>query len=573
MRALLTAFALGAVGALAMAPAHMAAALFVALSGLYLCLADIPTPRRGGGKGGVVPDDHEYPPLTPPCARGGRVQEAPCARGGRASAFAIGYAFGLGYFLPSLYWVGNALLVPGNPYWWAWPFAALGLPALMAAFPAAACALARAAPLKTIGGFAGFVAALTAAEWVRGHVATGLPWALYGYAWGGHLPVLQIAALGDIYWLTLLTVFWAALPGFLLAAGPPPSRRVLALALIGLGSLMTAYLWGAARLAAHPTAYDEAVAVRVVQPNIAQEDKWAPDKVAQNFRRRILLSYPSPDAPRAPTTLIVWPETALTRGYLDDPDANRALGALLRAYEAAEGGPGRAYLLTGFVEWEQGAEPGGARYYNALALIGLSGDEEDGAARLLHRYDKAHLVPFGETIPFADWLPLGPLSAVETFTPGPGPGALDIPGGGPRLAAQVCYEGIFPGVVEQIGGGPVAAIVNVTNDAWYGASPGPYQHFAQTRVRAIEAGAPLVRAAGTGVSGVVDPLGRVLARVPLFSQRALHILLPRPAVGGRDFAPILRRPWARNLLFWSVLAALGLCGAWATIRGSTRPYT
>ncbi|HBH25938.1 MAG TPA: apolipoprotein N-acyltransferase [Rhodospirillaceae bacterium] len=525
-RALLLPFALGCAGAASMAPLGLVPLLFVALSGLYLCLAEA---------------------------------------GGLRRALVYGYAFGLGYFLPGLYWVGNALLVPGNAYWWAWPLAALGLPALMAVFPALATALAHGPGLRRPAGFAAFIGAQVLIEWVRGHIATGLPWNLYGYALAEVLPLAQVAALWDVYLLTLLAVFWAALPGYVLLAWP--GRAALALAALGVASLAGAWAWGAHRLATHPTEYDTSVRIRVVQPTTDQAEKWAPGAgpVPRPLQRLLLLSYPGQEQSEWGQAYVVWPETALARFHLNKTQVRRAIGAMLEA----QGAP-RAFLLTGFLEEESTED--GTRYHNSLALL-------DHEAHVLRRYDKAHLVPFGEYIPFADYVPLEPVSAFAAFTPGPGPGVLSAGEGMASFAAQVCYESIFPGsavpTVLEDSKRPVA-IVNATNDAWYGASPGPYQHFAQARLRAVEEGLPLIRAASSGVSGVVDPVGRVLAVAPLFLQTALETALPRPVPRLVDRLPgPLHTPQGRNYLFLVVLVILmapHAIGGLATMRRGTGTY-
>lgn len=495
------AFLLGGAAALSMAPFGITPLLFLGLSGLYVLLA-----RAGSWR----------------------------------AAGALGFSFGFGYFLLGLYWIGNALLVEGNPYWWAWPLAAAGVPLLLSAFPAFACISTRWARLERVSGALFFVGAMALAEWLRGHVATGLPWNLYGYAWAPALPVVQSVSVIGIYGLTLATLFVSVIPGFFWVAG---WRRAWPLAVVGAALFGGIYAWGAARLAAHPVEYDRGVRVRIVQPNVDQATKWDPALTAQYFRRRIMLSYPEFGQERAAQTYVIWPETALHRDVLDDPAAARAIGAMLRAHG------GRAYLLAGMVE-EDG------RYYNSLALI-------DEKARVLQRYDKAHLVPFGEYVPLADWLGfLGPVSAFAAFTAGPGPGALAAPGG-PRFAAQICYESVFPGTVMS----DTQAIVNVTNDAWYGASPGPYQHLTHARFRAVEEGRPLLRATGTGISAVVDPMGRVLERLPLFAQGAITTWIPKPVAQPGESLPA---PWGsetlRKVLFFIVIMLFCAPAIAATIR-------
>lgn len=527
------AFVLGCAGFISMAPLGFAPFLCVALSGLYILLRQAP---------------------------------------GSWSAAARGYSFGLGYFIPGLYWVGNALLVAGNAYWWVWPIAALGLPAFMALFPAMTSAVVHGKKLIHPGGFIGFIGAFTLAEWIRGHIATGLPWNLYGYAASHILPLAQVAALWDIYLLTFLAIFWAALPGYVWCAWDGPwGRSALILAGTGCVLLVGAFTFGTLRLAANPTTFDADVHLRIVQPSIDQAERWEPSRISDHLRRTLLLSYPGGlQQEQTREAYVFWPETALSRPYLADPQFQHAIGTMLDAQGAKN-----AFLVTGFVEYQEDLEhPENAKYYNAIALI-------NNKARILHRYDKAHLVPFGEYIPFAEYISgIAPMSAQEVFTPGKGPGTLWADSDFVHFAGQICYESIFPGTVvspEAKGDKRPVAIVNMTNDAWYGVSPGPYQHFDHARLRAVEEGLPLIRASASGISGVIDPLGRVLVHSTLFGQEALTSFLPLPLARLSDSLPWpLNAPGGRNRIFVCFLVVLCVFLFWArtaTMRRYESTYT
>lgn len=426
-------------------------------------------------------------------------------------AFFAGWAFGFGYFAYGLYWIANALLVPGNDYAWVYPFAIAGLPALLACFTALAAWGARryGGDAAHWTGYVIFCCAFGLMEWARGYVFTGYPWNLYGYAWASFLPVAQVVAVGGIYMLTLLTILWAALPAYALMAR---SGRLLLLGLVGFGVIVAA---GAVRMELNPTVLRDDIVVRAVQPNIAQEDKWNPRKSVQNFERHLLLSQAS--ATNADkTTILIWPETAMPFYILNDPSSRAALKMILDDYELP------VYLFAGLLRSElpPGARAEDAQYYNSLVVLNREAD-------LLGVYDKARLVPFGEYIPFQKFLPFGPFAHFAGFEAGDGPRTMGVQSL-PSFSPLICYEIIFPGGAVDRDGARPEWLVNITNDAWYGDSMGPRQHFTMAVFRAIEQGLPAVRAANTGISGVIDPLGRVIHRAAIFTENSNDTPLPAP---------------------------------------------
>lgn len=432
----------------------------------------------------------------------------------KKSAFLYGWSFGFGYYAAGFWWIANALLVDGNEFRWVWPFAIAGLPALLAFYPAL-CALLvkRFYNLQTLPGFFGFVALMSAFEWLRGHLFTGFPWNLYGYIWSGWPAMMQSVSLGGAYFLTLLTVFWAALPGFLLL-GTKQSKQKTALLITGLSLFALNAAYGYWRLGQNPTQYHQSVNVRLVQANISQEDKWNPAKTGENLRLMTKLSLAEEKQGKEDVTFIVWPETAISDNLLAHEKARALIKDALASYE------GTVYLLTGIVRSDQD-ENGEVRYYNSLAAL-------DRDLNVTALYNKSHLVPFGEYIPLEKILPLSPFVQMDGFTPGQGPIAFSA-GSGPAFSPLVCYEVIFPGAITPKDRALRPAwIVNVTNDAWYGDSPGPRQHFEQARFRAIEEGLPVVRVANTGISGVIDPLGRTIYRAELSQMDGKTIKLPLP---------------------------------------------
>lgn len=433
------------------------------------------------------------------------------------SAFSMGWLFGFGYFVLGLSWTANALLVDGSTYSWVIPFAIAGLPALLAIFTGIASFLCRRlTDMKTMPGFLAFCGFISMAEWTRGHIFTGFPWNLYGYGWSGVSPMTQVASLFGAYGLTLLTILWGALPGFLIVRKASPRYIVFTL-FIFYGSLAAFALWGKERLEANPTQYDRQLTLRIVQPSIPQSLKWNEEKAVENFQRIASLSKSDGfENDPGSTVLVIWPETAVTQAFMDAPDAQNELEDILTQYSS------RVYLVAGLLRWED--RRGKTDYFNSIAVY-------DQKLNRIATYDKSHLVPFGEYIPFSKWLPANPLVAGDGFAAGEGPAELGVPQGKApaiRFSPMICYEVIFPGAVIKKGSRP-SFILNVTNDGWYGDSAGPRQHVEIARFRAIEEGLPLSRAANNGISAVIDSYGRYVWKSKLMEETASNIGLPQPA--------------------------------------------
>ena len=432
---------------------------------------------------------------------------------GAWASFRLGYTFGFGFFLSGLYWIAAALLVDIR-FWWLVPIAVAGFPAAFALYIGLALLVihlsVRQFRLPGAARVIAFAVAWSAAEWLRGHAFTGLPWNLIGYAWSGGFPgailMLQTVAWVGVYGLSFLTVLAASLPsllGYPWLARISRSRRLAPAVAAGILILVPS-LFGAVRMGITPT-LDGPVWLRLVQPSIPQSLKWDPTAAQRNFRLLLDLS-------SAPTTqqvaAVVWPEAA-TPFLL-------GRNAALR-HEIAAIVPDRGYVITGAVRANAPPTPV-AQVWNSLEAV-------NGAGEIVARYDKAHLVPFGEYVPFRDVLPLQKITPGNLdYTAGPGPRTIDLPGL-PPFAPLICYEVIFPGAIVDENDRP-AWILNVTNDAWYGRSSGPYQHFAIARTRAVEEGLPLVRVANNGVSGVIDAVGRVVARIDLNTIGYADLQLP-----------------------------------------------
>ena len=429
----------------------------------------------------------------------------------RRDAALLGWSFGFGFFVAGLYWVAAALFVDIASFWWLVPFAVVALPAGLALFPAAALLVAYEATRRLhLAGTARILllaVAWGAAEWLRGHILTGFPWNLVGYAWAGAFPgalaVLQSTAVFGIYGLSLLTVAAAALPARL---GDFEGARLWAL-VAALVLIAAPAAFGGARLWHAPHDAVVGVRLRLVQPSIAQTIKNEPSALRANFERLLALSgEPGPVAP----TAVIWPEAAapplLERA--DREGARDAMATIVPKGGVLLTGTERAVPLTGPID----------RIWNSLVAL-------DDQGRIIAQYDKAHLVPFGEYVPARQFLPIDKITpGTLDFSAGPGPRTLAVPGL-PPFSPLICFEAIYPGAVIDPAARP-QWLLEITNDAWFGLTSGPFQHLAMARVRAVEEGLPLVRSANNGVSAVFDAYGRVVSRLDLDAIGVLDTALP-----------------------------------------------
>ncbi|PPD14497.1 MAG: apolipoprotein N-acyltransferase [Methylobacterium sp.] len=441
------------------------------------------------------------------------------------AAFLIGWCFGLGYFLGGLWWLGAAFIIGGEQFVWLLPLGVLGLPAGLALFPAFGIVIARAlwsaGPLR----FASLAFGLGASEWARAHWFTGFPWNGYGQAFADHLWLAQGAALVGAEGLGLFAILAFATPAALgTAQGRVGRWGPVLLAIIAFAALAG---HGAARLgptgglrpdlSTLPLVPD--VKIRIVQPNVSQEEKNRGGSGADILRRYLELSDRATGAHArglADVTHLFWPEAAFP--FLLDREP-RAIDAIAQALA-----PGGTILVTGAIRAREAPDSDrGFRFYNSIQVL-----DRDG---IQGTYDKVHLVPFGEYLPFERVLRaiglqqfvrvLGGFSADERRRP------LDVPGL-PGSLPMICFETIFPHELAPAEGSrPV--MVNVTNDAWFGPTAGPYQHLAQARLRAIEFGLPMIRAANSGISAVIDPYGRVVAQGSLGKMEVIDAPLPTAA--------------------------------------------
>ena len=408
-----------------------------------------------------------------------------------------GWSFGFGFFLLSHYWIGYAFLVDAEAHAWQMPFAMVLLPAGLALFFAGASALCMFVWRPGASRVFAFALAFTIAEWLRGHVLTGFPWNVPGYGWGASTAILQSVSVFGVYGLSLLTLLLGASLALLV-----DRAKFLPVALAAL--FVALWAGGEVRLANASDATVPGVRLRLVQPSTPQPEKYAPENTVRNWRRLMDLS--SAPAAQAPTH-IIWPEAAPPFVLDRVPQALAEIAALT--------GDSRV-LMTGQVRI---AEEGGMRQsYNSFAIY--------GGGKLLGTYDKFHLVPFGEYVPVGPvlrTLGISEIAADTGFSSGPGPRTMMVPGA-PPVGPLICYEVIFPG--EVTAEPRPEWLVNVTDDSWFGPDTGPKQHLLIARVRAIEEGLPIVRAANSGISAVIDAYGRVRANLALGLRDFIDTDLP-----------------------------------------------
>ncbi len=507
-RRALLAFVAGLVSVLALPPFHLWPVLFLTFPVLVWLLDG-----AGGGWRGV----------------------------GRAAL--TGWLFGFGYLLAGLYWLGHAFLVDAQTFGWMLPFAVLIVPSGLAIFPAAGTALARLLWTRGAPRILVLAVALTAAEWLRGHVLTGFPWNTFGYALTAPLALAQGAALVGIWGLTVLAIAVFASPATLADERTDTKRPWLPLTLAA-AVLAALAVYGALRLARTPTAFVPGVQLRIMQPNLQQDEKFdytAKDQVMKHYldlSRRVTGA-----APRglADVTHLIWPESAFPFYLQREPDALAQIGALL---------PEGTVLITGADRIEDprpGKNPG---IYNSIMVLDRTGS-------VVAVYDKVHLVPFGEYLPFQsvlEWIGFVQLTKVEGgYLAGESRRSMAVPRAAP-FVPLLCYEIIFPAELMPRGDRP-GWLLNLTNDGWFGISTGPYQHLEQARLRAIETGLPLVRAANTGISAVIDPLGRTIELLPLGAEGVLDSPLPQPVA-----PPLYARTGDLPVGLLLVLALAGFIG-------------
>jgi apolipoprotein N-acyltransferase len=448
------------------------------------------------------------------------------------SAFWRAFLAGIAYFSVGCWWVAEAFFVDAAEQGWMAPFAVILLAMLLGVFWGLGGLLYRALrPRDTVLKVLVFAGALSLLEWARGHVFTGFPWNLPGETWRAGSPPSQAAALVGAYGLTWITLFAMAALATPFAYGF--RRSTWSLLSGGIAVVIGLYGYGFWHLG-HGDGPAPGQTVRVVQPYVPQEAKYDNAKFNDIFGRYLRLTA-QPSASGRPPDVVIWPEGAIPQVPIADvlrPDprigVHEAVVAALR--------PGQILLLGTYRFDERAVKP---TLYNSLYALRRDGDD----LAVLGSYDKYRLVPFGEYMPAEKLMgALGFTKLVHVsdipFTPGPRPRPILVAGLG-LIQPLICYESLFPGFVREGGklvGGRAAWIVNVSNDAWFGQTSGPWQHLNLASYRAIEEGMPIIRATPTGVSAVIDAEGRPLQTLALGKQGVIDAALPGARLRPTAFA-------------------------------------
>lgn len=429
---------------------------------------------------------------------------------GARSAFWVGLSFGFGYFFFGLLWVGEAFLVDANAHIALLPFAVTLLPLILALFWALACLTARLFWGGAVKNVIVLTLSLSLWEFVRGHIFTGLPWNLLGMVFDFSVAMLQSASIWGVYGLTFIAILLSL--SFSLVVNSRFNIRQVSLAV--LAAMVIMWAGGSIRLYNNPTQYHDDILLRLVQGNIAQKDKWQMEMRAVIANRYLELSARQTSAESkglGEITHLIWPESAMPFLLEAGSDFMQQATRILAQ---------DAYLITGAVRRQNNGDE--TEFYNSILAFDSSGNR-------LGKYDKHHLVPFGEYVPLSDMfkkIGVDKLIAMrEDFQTGQKPTNIYLKNT-PAFAANICFEIIFSGNIVDRENRP-EWILNLTNDSWFGETIGPYQHLAQARMRAVEEGLPLVRNANSGITAVFDPLGRLIAQLPKGKTAILDSRLPQ----------------------------------------------
>ncbi|WP_240796920.1 apolipoprotein N-acyltransferase [Terasakiella sp. SH-1] len=437
--------------------------------------------------------------------------------------FLTGWFFGIGFFGGGLYWLTNAFFVHADKHGWLVPVAVPALAAGVGLFIGLTALLAKMLwrgqgnSSQVYGRLILFALAWAILEWVRGWIFTGFPWNLMGTIWGFSDELIQPAAYLGAYGLSFVTVLACVLPAAIFYIAR--EKRIFAFCAV---LVIPACMWsvGYQRLADAEVKTHDGVLLRLVQPNISQAEKWQKDLKVRNFQKHLDLSV-APSTTGIRPSHIIWPETAVTFPLNRDVNVRRAVGSV-----APTGGS----VITGAPRMSpRGQKP--FQVWNSLMAVNEVG-------QIMASYDKFHLVPFGEYVPFRNFLPIQKITAGSVdFSAGPAVQTIKVPGL-PPFSPLICYEVIFPG---EVAGKEIYPewLLNVTNDGWYGNSPGPYQHLISARMRALEEGIPLVRSANTGISVVTDGYGRIRDQLAYGIEGFIDVALPKalsvpPFAAGRQ---------------------------------------
>lgn len=419
-----------------------------------------------------------------------------CAVNGR-QAFRDGWWWGFGFFITGTYWIAVSLTIDIAKFGWLIPFCVFGLSGFFALYIGILGWLTHRFKQSGLMGIWIFAAGWWAVEIARGTAFTGFPWNPIGVSWSFLPAAIQIASITGTYGLGFLTVLVFTSPVLFLENKHKQCVALLFACTVWIG-------WGAWRLEQNPTTYTPNIKLRIVQANIPQSLKWNPEQQLHTIQTYMDMTRAEGSAS---ITHVIWPETAFPLSLTQESDWPAILSRVI---------PRHGALLTGALHVEGEADD--FRIWNSLQVLNDKGI-------ITAVYDKHHLVPFGEFVPFRSVLPLDKITpGSEDFSRGPGPSTLAIPGAG-NISPLICYEAIFPWEAVNKHHRP-DWLLNITNDGWFGISSGPYQHMHMVQMRAVEQGLPLVRAASGGISMVADGMGRIVAQLPLNEKGNLDSFLP-----------------------------------------------
>jgi len=489
-RASLLAIAAGALSALALAPLHLFPILFLTMP-VFVWLLDGSVAQVGAR--GIF----KFWP-----------------------AFKTGWLFGFGYFVAGLWWIGQAFFVDADDFLWLLPFAVFGLPMFLACFWGVATALARLAWREGWSRLVGLAAILTLLEFVRGTIWTGFPWNLFGYTFMPNATMMQSAAVIGTYGITFFALFITMAPAIFAPGDGVRPRRVRAVLIAATGLLVMHVGYGVVKLSGVEAHNVPRVMLRIVQPNIDQREKWLDGASTKIFQTYLDLSNSNTGpqtASSAAFTHIIWPESAFPFILAEQSGALSAIDDLL---------PDSTTLITGAMRREPPLDENSrSRIFNSALVL-------NGAGEIVAARDKTRLVPFGEFLPFQTILEQIGLRQLTQLQGGFDAGhrrEVVSSQNWPPFLPLICYEIVYPGDLGTHDNERPKWLVNLTNDAWFGITSGPYQHAHLSLVRGVEEGLPVIRVANNGISFVSDSYGRIRKSLPLGAKGVLDSRLPQAA--------------------------------------------
>ncbi|WP_164503779.1 apolipoprotein N-acyltransferase [Rickettsiales endosymbiont of Stachyamoeba lipophora] len=413
--------------------------------------------------------------------------------------FQKAWMLSLGHFIGNCYWICYSLVIELEKFWWMIPFALTVLPGFLAIYPALAAFIAKKFVHKgnVLGVIIGFPAIFVICEILRAKILTGFPWNLIGYSLAFNDELIQIASFGGIYILSFVSILIGTILYYAIIHNS--LYKLLSAVLI----MAAIYIFGYYRLPAFPEFTNKSV--KIIQANIKQELKWDEQRKYQEFIKHIHLT----KANARVNDIIIWPESAVPYALNQFADLKKFIINNL---------PANSYLLTGAIQVNM-VQNEILNLWTSLYILSTNNHLE-------HKiYNKTKLVPFGEFIPFRDILPIDKVT----------PGQIDYSPGSENsylildnliILPLICYEAIFPkhNLNPNV---KYDLIINITNDGWFGDSFGPYHHFHMSRLRAVELGLPLVRAANTGISTVIDAYGKIISFTKLNHEAVLESYIPK----------------------------------------------